>query len=133
MQRSAGRRILGAMRRSSVLLLSLVVLLSSAGCAPVSSVSAQPAACGDVAWGGYGGDPRCAALARRVIHGADRACAADADCSLVHPGASCREQAVATAHLEAYRSQEASCTHPAAGPCSPARVMCSSGCCVQTR
>ncbi len=116
--------------RNVVGLLIVLGALASTGCVPVSPAVAQPAACGDVEWGGYRGSPSCAALAQRLIRGTDRACATDADCALVHPGASCREQAAATAHVARYRSEPVACTDPAGGPCPAAVASCVEGCCV---
>lgn len=120
------------MSHLSAILLALAALTLS-GCPLASRVDAQAEVCGDERWGGFEGNPRCAALAQRVIHGPDRACHVDADCSLVHPSAACREQAVATSHLASYRSEGASCTSPMAGPCSTARAVCVSGCCTLSR
>ena len=116
--------------RLLVLLVLLVALSASLGGCTQSIAAAQATACEDVRWGGYDGDWRCAALAQRVISGTHRGCAVDADCVLVHPGASCREQSVARAHLAAYGGLPAACTHPAAGPCAPVTARCREGCCV---
>lgn len=116
----------------STILAALVVLVALAalalgGCAPSAPAAAQ--ACGAVGWGGWDGDPRCAALAQRTISGADRACRTDADCELVHPGASCREQCAARPAIARLRAEPASCTDPAGGPCPPAHARCERGCC----
>ena len=119
------------MRR--VFSLALLACALAPGCAPSLPVAAQSAACADIAWGGYDESPECAALARRTIRGSDRACRSDADCALVHPGASCREQSVAASRVDAYRALPAACTHPAGGPCNPARTVCRAGCCTTTQ
>lgn len=115
--------------RHAIALSSLVLALASAGCEQ-RLAHAQATTCGDVTFGGWSDNARCAALAQRVILGADRACVTDADCVLVHPGASCRHATVSASRVGAYRDLPASCVNPAAGPCSPAAPYCSSGCCL---
>ncbi|MCC7542725.1 MAG: hypothetical protein IT379_41295 [Deltaproteobacteria bacterium] len=144
------------MSRTRVSMLSALLLWLSCGPASTSSPdpappsqrltsSAEPAdapepraatpqsssSCPDRRWGGYDGG-ECAALAARIISGAHSACSTDADCALVHRDASCREQAAAAAHVARYRALPAGCTHPAGGPCPPARPACVAGCCTTT-
>jgi hypothetical protein len=118
------------MLRLALVLASLAVLVVPvAGChQPVAR--AQAVTCSDVTMGGWSGQAHCAALARRVIPGADRACVTDADCVLVHPGAPCRNATVSASRIDAYRDMPASCVHPAGGPCPPATPYCDGGCCL---
>lgn len=106
-------------------IVSMLVFLG--GCEPV--VRAQATVCADVAWGGWGGSARCRVLAERTIPGVDRGCTTDADCVLVHAGASCREQSVVSSAAARYEALDPSCVNPASGPCGPRVARCIAGCC----
>lgn len=105
---------------------AMLAALLLVGCA---QASAQTLACGAVAWGGWSGNARCAALAMRPILAADRSCATDDDCAIVHPHASCENVSVRADRVARYRAMETSCTNPSAGPCNPAIAVCAAGCC----
>lgn len=112
---------------------ALLLLAGLGGCAQGVASAQATTSCPTIPWGGWTGEPRCAALAARPILGRDRACTTDADCALVHAGASCREQAASVSSVTRYRAMDVACTAPTAGPCNPAVARCASGCCVANR
>jgi hypothetical protein len=105
-------------------------LLATAGCAQgIASAQSPAPRCETIAYGGYTGDARCAALAMRPILGADRVCATDDDCVVLLNSAACEGRSVASAHAARYTALPHSCVPPTAGPCNPAIAYCSHGCC----
>ncbi len=116
--------------RPHALALTLLGLGACAAAPQAHETRPAPSArCGAATWYGYRGEPVCAALADRVIAGEHRSCDEDSDCALVHPGASCVEQAASAADVERYRALAPACTDPAGGACPPSEPVCIEGCC----